>query len=86
MRLRYCPAGSAHAEAPCTALGDAVLKVREAIAIASGIDAIYAASLSAVQEDADQVAALLEDALPFIEAAAGMTRDDFAGVYSAPVA
>ncbi len=67
-------------DAPCKAIGDAVLKVREAVALADGINAD---ALPAVQEDIEQVAAILKDALPFIEEAAGMTREDFAGAYFA---
>ena len=44
---------------------------------------INAEALPAVQEDIDQVHALLKDALPFIEAAAGMKREEFAGGYFA---
>ena len=67
-------------EAPCEAIGDAVLKVREAVSIAEEINA---EALPAVQEDIDRIASLLEAALPFIEAAAGMRREDFAGDYFA---
>ena len=67
-------------EAPCEAIGDAVLKVREAVSLAEEINA---EALPAVQEDIDRIASLLEAALPFIEAAAGMRREDFAGDYFA---
>ncbi|HIJ42404.1 MAG: hypothetical protein QF511_12025 [Rhodospirillales bacterium] len=66
--------------APCEAIGDAVLKVREAVSLAEEINA---EALPAVQEDIDHIATLLEAALPFIKAAAGMKREGFAGDYFA---
>ena len=59
----------------------APLKVREAIPLADRIK--VEASSPDVQEDLKQVIALLKDAVPFIEAAAGMTREEFARDYFA---